>query len=501
MSKGEKTTQNTEGARPKKKRKKKAFRIIIPVGIVLVIALVATSVFGGGNQGVPVYTDKAFKGDISTELSTSGIVKAENSKSFFAPANVTVEGINVEKGDVVKAGDVLICFDEDAVAYAKLQNELSSKISSATYNSSVEYNNEQKAKLEQANAEIAECEAAIDNYEMYIDDLTKGITDETALRKSDLYAKIYSIQKEINTYELAIQTPNKETDIEGLLRKQTEKQNELNKLQNELNMLSDYKTSYGWEDLLTQAKKDLADYQTRLSEAKSQKASAEAAVVNGSKLTNYALNKEKEQLTSEDEGRKYDAALNGIVAEFNGIVTEVSVVEGAPAQEGTKLIVLESFDDICVEFQASKYDLEVLTVGQPVEIEVSGKTYKGTVAKINHMAEANSSGVPMVGAKVHIDNPDENIYLGIEAKLKILTASESDVLLVPVEAVNVDNDGEFCYVIEDGLLVRKVIKSGISSEQYIQVLEGITEGEEIVTSAYMGMDLSEGMAVTVMPAE
>lgn len=501
MSKGEKTTQNAEGARPKKKRKKKALKIIIPVGIVLVIVLIAVSALGGGNQGVPVYTDKAFVGDISTELSTSGIVKAENSKTFFAPANVTVEGVNVAKGDVVKSGDMMICFDEEAVAYAKRQSELNSEISSADYNSNVQYNNEQRAKLEQANAEIAECEAAIDNYQTYIDDLTNGITDMTALRKSDLYAKIYSVQKEMNSYELAIQTPNENTDMEALLAKKTEKQNELNKLQNELNMLSDYKTAYGWEDLLTQAKKDLSDYETRLSEAKSQKASAEAAVVNGSKLTNYALNKEKEQLTSEDAGKKYDAALNGIIAEFNGVVTEVSVVEGAPAQEGAKLIVLESFDEICVEFQASKYDLEVLAVGQSVEIEVSGKTYEGTVTKINHMAEANSSGVPMVSAKVHIDNPDENIYLGIEAKLKILTASEASVLLVPVEAVNVDNDGEFCYVIENGLLVKRSIKSGISSEEYIQVLEGITEGEEIVTSAYMGMDLSEGMAVTVMPAE
>ena len=314
MNKGEKTTQNAEGTKPKKKRKKKALKIIIPIGIVLVIVLIATAVFGGGNQGIPVYTDKAFVGDISTELSTSGIVKAEKTKTFFAPANVTVEGVNVVKGDIVKAGDMMICFDEEAVAYAKRQSELSSEISSANYNSNVQYNNEQRSKLEQANAEIAECEAAIDNYQIYIDDLTNGITDMTALRKSDLYAKIYSVQKEMNSYELAIQTPNENTDMEALLAKKTEKQNELNKLQNELNMLSDYKTSYGWEYLLTQAKKELADYETRLSEAKSQKASAEAAVVNGSKLTNYALNKEKEQLTSEAAGNKYDAALTGIVS-------------------------------------------------------------------------------------------------------------------------------------------------------------------------------------------
>ncbi len=58
-------------------------------------------------------------------------------------------------------GDVLLCFDKDAVAYAKQQSELEQKISSADYNSNVQYNNEQKTKLAQAEAEIAECELAV----------------------------------------------------------------------------------------------------------------------------------------------------------------------------------------------------------------------------------------------------------------------------------------------------------------------------------------------------
>ena len=252
--------------------------------------------------------------------------------------------------------------------------------------------------------------------------------------------------------------------------------------------------------MLTQAKKDLADYETRLSEAKSDKASAEAAIVDGNKLTGFQLNREKSQLVSEDAGKKYDEALNGIVAEFDGVVSSLDVVEGASVQEGAQLMVLESFEQLCVEFQASKYDLEVLKVGQTAEVEISGKTYNGTVSKINHMAQENASGAPMVGAKIHIENPDNNIYLGIEAKLKILTASESDVLLVPVESVNIDNEGEFCFAIENGMLVRKPIQSGISSDIYVQVKDGLSEGDEIVTSSYMGMDISEGMAVPPMPS-
>lgn len=187
------------------------------------------------------------------------------------------------------------------------------------------------------------------------------------------------------------------------------------------------------------------------------------------------------------------------MAGFNGVISELSVVEGATVQEGTQLMVLDSIDNVCVEFQASKYALETLEIGQPAEIIISGKSYTGSVSKINHIAEVNTSGTATVAARIHIDNPDENIYLGLDAKLKILTASETGVLQVPVEAVNVDSQGEFCYIIENGILTKKYVTTGISSEAYIQILDGLTANQEIVTTAVYGMGLDEGMAVTGMP--
>lgn len=480
--------------RPKRRWKKK-LKIIIPAVLVIAAVIAVKFMPKEENPAVLVNTDAVSVGDIDTELSVSGKVMAEESVTFFAPANTKVESIEVNKGDIVKEGDVLLCFDEDAVAYAKRQSELAEKISSADYNSSVQYNNEQREKLAQAEIDIIDCESEINNYENWIDELTDGITDITALKKSDLYAKIYSVEKEMNNYDLAMQFPTEETDIEMLARKKSEKQNELNKLNQELNLLADYKTDYGWEELVTQAKKDLADFEEKLAEAKSAKASAEAALENESKLTNYALNQTKSALETADAERKYQAVLNGVVAGFNGVISDLNVVEGASVQEGTQLMVLESFDNVCVEFQASKYALETLALGQPAEITISGHDYTGTVSKINHVAEANSSGTPMVAVRVHIDNPDENIFLGIEAKLKILTASEKGILQVPVEAVNVDSQGQFCYIIENGILTKKYVTTGISSETYIQIIDGLTKDQKIVTTSVYGVGLDEGMLV------
>lgn len=499
MSRGDKKGKNTTGAKKMHRRWKKRLKVFLCLVLILAGFVVVRSFSGDKNALISVYTDNVSTGDIDTELSVSGKVIAEESVTFFAPANAKVEGVEVSKGDVVKAGDILLCFDEDAVAYAKQQSELAERISSADYNYNVEYNNEQQEKLVQAEIEIAICEAEISNYENWIDEMTNNITDLTALKRSDLYAKIYSVEKEMNTYDLAMQFPTEDTDMEMLARRKTEKQNELNKLNNELSLLSDFKTDDGLEDIITQAKKDLADYQERLSEAKSDKASAEAAVENSGKLTGYALNKTKSELESADAERKYEAVVNGVVAGFNGVVSDLNVVEGASVQEGTQLMVLESFDNVCVEFQASKYALETLALGQSAEITISGKDYTGTVSKINHVAEANSSGTPMVAVRVHIDNPDENIFLGIDAKVKILTASEKGVLQAPVEAVNVDSQGSFCYVIDNGILVKKYVTTGISSETYIQIKDGLKENQEIVTTSVYGMGLEEGMMVTGMP--
>lgn len=481
-----------------KKRKKKVIKIVAGV---LVVVIIAGIFIGSRNQGttaIPVYTQQAFTGEISSELDTSGTVKAENTITYFAPTGTKIAGVQVQAGDVVKKGDMMVCFDEEALAYAQKQSELEQRISATDYSATVQTNQEQQAKLAQAQSDIASLEIQKENYEKYIDDLTNGITDVTALRKADLYADIYSVEKEINNYDLAMQTPTEDTDMDALLRKKTEKTNELNKLQNELSMLSDYKTSYGWEDLLTQAKKDLADVETKLQEAKADKSSAEASIVNDGKIASSQLSQEKTKLTVQDAQNKYQEALNGIVAEYDGVVTDLSATQGATVQEGTQLLVLESYDEICVEFQASKYDLENLAIGQKAVIDISGKEYEGTVTKINKMATPNSSGVPMVAARVHIDNPDSNVYLGIEARLKITTAQRQDALLVPVEAVNIDNDGNFCYIIENGALVKKYITTGISSSDYIEVTDGLSEKEEVVTSAVMDMDMEEGMEVTPM---
>ncbi|MBQ7933271.1 MAG: hypothetical protein IJ327_00575 [Lachnospiraceae bacterium] len=113
--------------------------------------------------------------------------------------------------------------------------------------------------------------------------------------------------------------------------------------------------------------------------------------------------------------------------------------------------------------------------------------------------QMSQSTAPMVGVEVNVLNPDEDIILGLDAKVLVYTDKAEDALLIPVEAINADRNGDFVYVIENNLIVRKDIVCGISSDTQTQVLEGITAEDVIVLSSLTAIE--EGMPATVLPED
>lgn len=174
------------------------------------------------------------------------------------------------------------------------------------------------------------------------------------------------------------------------------------------------------------------------------------------------------------EGKK------GVQAEFTGVISDSKVAGGAAVSQGMEMFTLESTKNVCVEIQVSKYDFAMLKEGQKATITLGDNTYQGTLTKINKVAIPNEKGTPMIGATVKIDNPDENIFIGVEAKVTVQAASADNVLVVPVEAVNIGNDGSFCYVLRDGVIAKQTIETGISSDEYMEVKSGLKEGDQVI---------------------
>nr|MCR5101678.1 HlyD family efflux transporter periplasmic adaptor subunit [Butyrivibrio sp.] len=149
---------------------------------------------------------------------------------------------------------------------------------------------------------------------------------------------------------------------------------------------------------------------------------------------------------------------------------------------GAKLVTIASTDDVKIKIQISKSDMSKIKEGQEVDITINGNSYTGTVSKVSGTAQNNSSGVPIVNAEIKVSNPDDNIILGVEASNKIHTDSASDVIVLPYEYVNTDTEGDFVYVVENGVLTRRDVTVGVTSGTQAEITEGLTTEDKIVVS-------------------
>ena len=240
---------------------------------------------------------------------------------------------------------------------------------------------------------------------------------------------------------------------------------------------------------LEKASNTLAELQSRLS---SQQAVAESdpSAVTAEEKEKMEITNNLSELDQMSAQELVEAAKKGIKADFNGVITKVSVVEGATTALGTELFTLQNTDKINVNVKVSKYDYDKLKEGQSADITLAGKTYEGEVTSISHVATQNEKGASLISADVRIKNPDDDIFLGVDAKVTIHAEEADDVVVLPSEVVNIGKDGSFCYVIENGVITRRDITTGISSDDYVEVTEGIKEGDEVIRD--LG-SLEEGM--------
>ena len=143
-----------------------------------------------------------------------------------------------------------------------------------------------------------------------------------------------------------------------------------------------------------------------------------------------------------------------------------------------------------------------VAVGQKVKVTapvLGDQVLEGKVAKIHPQAfeKLSALGVVQRRVKVRIDLPySPRLKPGFEVKSAIETESRPGVLLLPVESVRTtENGGRVVMKIERNRIKTVRVKTGISDRRFVEILEGLAEGDEVVRDA--GLDLEEGTRVRV----
>jgi len=253
------------------------------------------------------------------------------------------------------------------------------------------------------------------------------------------------------------------------------------------------------------------------------------------------------------EAARYDAALNQveqakavlkqarddlskttIYAPMSGTISDLDKEEGEIAigsqfQEDV-ILVIADLDEMEAQVNVDENDIVSVAVGQEAEIEVDAlpdQVLRGVVEEIANSASVMGSGsAPQkteFEVKIRIVDPPQTLRPGMTASADVFTKTNDSAISVPIQSVAIrtvdqltmpgesreeaekryaaDRDGfvEIVFCVEDGKAVAKQVKTGIQSDEFIEVLEGLEEGAEIITGSYRAIskDLDNGAGVTI----
>ena len=498
--------------RKKQKRKKVVIRIIVIAVILVAVIAVAGLVIGimaaKKAKGQMVNVTHAEDQEITQEVKLSGTVQSDNVQHFYSPTAIKVESV-VEIGTFVKKGDPIVKFDKESYELALKQVELNDKITENNFQSNVASNNTVLSKLAQAQADVAKYQAEVNEKQAVVDNygdndslnkLNKDVQTQIAMEQGNIAYCEAEIENLWVAYKIQIgydslsqgDAEQAEKNFEQLadvkaLREKIAYSNTV--IKNVSGMLSDKSES------LAEAKQKLAEAQSKLETAKAQVESYKASAGNDYDRENLQLQGELNTLKSGSEYEELQKYKDGcLIAPFDGIVTASYVSEGMTTSlAGAEIIEFSSINDVSVAINISKKDIEKIKEGQDVKVTILDKDYEGEISRISRVA-ISGGGTTSVSAVIKIKNPDDDIYLGVEAKNVIVTAHKDSCLTLPSESINVDSDGFFVYTVNDmNMVEKKPVEVGVSSEDRTEILEGITADDKVVT--YVTSVVKEGAIV------
>ena len=217
---------------------------------------------------------------------------------------------------------------------------------------------------------------------------------------------------------------------------------------------------------------------------------------------------------------KINLGYTKITAPRDGTVVSVQVEEGQTvnANQTTPTIVnIADLSHVKMKMQIAEGDITKIKVGTPVEYSILSeptKKFQTTVSSIDpglttlsdgsygssssskssYSSSSSSSSAVYYYAQSIVDNKDGILRIGMTTQNELLIANVEDAIIVPSIGIKKDENGTFVYVLKDGKPVKTAVKTGIKDNLDTQIISGINEGDEIITSQGSSSEIAKMIA-------
>ena len=215
-----------------------------------------------------------------------------------------------------------------------------------------------------------------------------------------------------------------------------------------------------------------------------------------------------------------------IYSPISGTITQLNVelserVLGSSWNQGTHVMTVADLDRMEARVDVDENDVVLIQNGQEAIVEIDAfkdKKFKGVVTQIGNSAKSRGMGTQdeVVNFEVRVELIDKHTRIrpGMSCDADIKTATRSEVFAVPIQSVTARlNEDEYSddvpaskrkpkevvFVVENDKVVMKEVKTGISDEDYYEIISGLAEGDVVVSGPYRALskELEDGKRVVV----
>jgi RND family efflux transporter MFP subunit len=186
-------------------------------------------------------------------------------------------------------------------------------------------------------------------------------------------------------------------------------------------------------------------------------------------------------------------AENDLTAPFSGTVSAVNVEVGENIPPLRPVVSLINTDKMSVKITVPENEIAAIHAGDPAEIVIpalNDRHYSGQVTEKGMTASLLTHSYPV---KVLVDNPDKDLASGMIAKV-MLKADVNSAIIIPANAILINKDGKFVWVVENERATRRMIQISGYSGIGVIVSEGLKGGDQVIVEGYQ--KVSEGMKVS-----
>jgi membrane fusion protein (multidrug efflux system) len=187
------------------------------------------------------------------------------------------------------------------------------------------------------------------------------------------------------------------------------------------------------------------------------------------------------------EQAKLDLSYTKVFSPIKGVVAERLVRKGDRVQPSTKLFHIVDTSDKIARVFIPEQDISSLKTGQKAILTsefLSNKQFQGKIKRVSPVVDPNSGTFKVT---IGISDTRNDLRPGMFVSVRIITAVRDNVIAVPKDAVVYDSGLPFVFVIKENRANKIPLIKGFSDEQFIEAVEGLDKGDEIIITGHSGL--------------